>query len=281
LTRIFLPLQHTHESELTREWLIHALRLLKVGGVLFVSIDSRKKQSLENLIHKYFTSIQLLPSSRRKGALWILRKKTKDKIPSLPSFRSYTAKDGETIARFCSQTGVFAHGRIDDGARALLKVVEVLPEDRILDLGCGAGEIGILSALRSPKTSLVLTDSNTRAIQVAQVNAESLLPHRFQTLLSPQIAETYSGAPFSLILTNPPYFSHYSISQAFLQAISKLLHPQGRFYLVTKQQEWHRQAIQKDFILVAEYQKLGYTIFLAQQKPSSSESTKDEVLRTP
>lgn len=263
---ILLPLQHTIELDLAREWILRATQLLKIHGKLWVSLDSRKKNQVETILRKGFKSIEV--ESERAGKVWIAEKKAKDTPPNLAGMSSYTVKDGERIVTFQSIPGVFAHGRIDEGARALLKVLEVKSDDFLLDLGCGAGEIGIMAALRAPEIHVVLADSNTRATKMAQINANTLIPGRAEVVLSPNIG-TERQDSFSLIVTNPPYFSHYRISQLFLESIQKLLKTNGRFYLVTKQSEWHRKAIEEQFQLDQEFAVLGYSVFLAHPKTQS------------
>lgn len=258
---ILLPLPHTIEVDLAREWIVRASQLLKIKGKLWISIDSRKKSQIEAILHKCFKTIHL--ETQRIGKTWIAEKNKKDSPPNLAGFSPYTIKEGDQILTFRSKPGVFAHGRLDQGARALLKVLEVNPEEKILDLGCGAGVLGIIAALRSSNSKVVLSDANARAIQSAQVNAEAHIPSRYQMILSSDISKENLTEKFSLILTNPPYFSHYSISQRFLDSIKKLLAPQGRFYLVTKQSDWHWDTIHRNFHLETEFVLMGYSVFVA------------------
>ncbi|MEK7486685.1 MAG: methyltransferase [Planctomycetota bacterium] len=258
---VLLPFQHTIEVDLAREWIVRATHLLKMKGKLWLSVDSRKKSQLEAIVHRCFKTVTLDP--QRLGKIWMAEKNKKDTPPNLAGFSPYTVKEGEQILTFRSKSGVFAHGRIDQGTRALLKVLEVKPEETILDLGCGAGELGIIAALRSPNSKVVLTDASARAIQSAQLNAETLIPSRYRVVLSSDIGKEELPEKFSLILTNPPYLSHYRISQRFLESIKKLLSPEGRFYLVTKQSDWHWDTIHSNFHLETEFVLMGYSVFVA------------------
>src|SRR5947207_7677833 len=49
---------------------------------------------------------------------------------------------------FRSRPGVFAYGRFDEGARALVETMVIEPGDKILDVGCGCGTNGILAVRR-------------------------------------------------------------------------------------------------------------------------------------
>ena len=48
--------------------------------------------------------------------------------------------------RFETSPGLFSPRAVDRGTRALLAQVELSRDDRVLDLGCGYGVIGILAA---------------------------------------------------------------------------------------------------------------------------------------
>src|SRR5438552_1929232 len=73
-----------------------------------------------------------------------------------------------------SRPGVFTYGRMDEGARALIDVAEVRPGERIVDLGCGTGAVGVLAGLRAgPDGSVTFVDSNLRAVALAEENARA------------------------------------------------------------------------------------------------------------
>ncbi len=48
--------------------------------------------------------------------------------------------------RLETSKSVFSPRAIDAGTLAMLSVVEFAPDDRVLDLGCGYGVVGILAA---------------------------------------------------------------------------------------------------------------------------------------
>ena len=76
--------------------------------------------------------------------------------------------------------------------------------ERILDLGCGAGNCALL--LAGNASSVVGTDINPRAIALAKINATlngiANVEYREGDLLSPVADET-----FDLIVSQPPYFA--------------------------------------------------------------------------
>lgn len=47
--------------------------------------------------------------------------------------------------KFETESSMFSPNSIDNGTLALLSVIDFLPSDKVLDLGCGYGAVGILT----------------------------------------------------------------------------------------------------------------------------------------
>ena len=79
------------------------------------------------------------------------------------------------------------------------------PPQRILDLCCGCGSLGLLAAERFSTATVVLVDADPSAADLARRNAAALgLAGRTEVAC----ADLFDGAPtaaFDLILCNPPY----------------------------------------------------------------------------
>ncbi len=76
--------------------------------------------------------------------------------------------------------------------------------ERILDLCCGCGCLGLLAAHQFPAAEVVMVDADPRAADLARRNAVALgLAGRTEVAC----ADLFDGAPgiFDLILCNPPY----------------------------------------------------------------------------
>jgi 16S rRNA (guanine1207-N2)-methyltransferase len=68
-----------------------------------------------------------------------------------------------------SYPGVFSQKRLDLGTRLLLgNLPAVPPGATVVDLGCGAGVLGLAIALRSPDARLILVDDSFLAVRSAQ-----------------------------------------------------------------------------------------------------------------
>ncbi len=101
-----------------------------------------------------------------------------------------------------TQPGVFAGDRLDAGTALLLQHLTVPDTGRVLDVGCGAGIIGILAhALGASDVDLV--DANLLAVEAAARNLRRLgVPGRALA------SDVYSAVPdehYDLIISNPPF----------------------------------------------------------------------------
>lgn len=85
----------------------------------------------------------------------------------------------ETVLRgkkysFITSQGVFSAKRVDLGTRVLVDNMVIPNTGHFLDLGCGIGIIGIVAATVNPELDVHLSDINSRAVQLTQLNIRRL-----------------------------------------------------------------------------------------------------------
>lgn len=101
---------------------------------------------------------------------------------------------------FLTDAGVFSKKMIDYGSRVLLSVLDFEAGERVLDVGCGYGPLGLTLA-KAQGVTATMVDINQRALDLAQKNAErnQVSAHIFQS----NVYEKVSGI-FDHIISNPP-----------------------------------------------------------------------------
>ena len=63
---------------------------------------------------------------------------------------------------------LFSPKRIDRGTLAMLSVLDLKEDDKVLDLGCGYGLVGIYVAKVIGAENVVMTDIDRTAVEVAR-----------------------------------------------------------------------------------------------------------------
>jgi 16S rRNA (guanine1207-N2)-methyltransferase len=105
--------------------------------------------------------------------------------------------------------------------------------DRVLDLGCGYGPIGLVAASLAPYGRAVLIDANARAATLAAANAARLRLRNVHVVVADSASAIREGS-FDVVATNPPIRAGRRIVRAFIDGAWQALRPGGRFYLVAR-----------------------------------------------
>lgn len=120
-----------------------------------------------------------------------------------------------------SHAGVFGGERLDVGTRLLLDHLPRLHgRQRIVDLGCGNGILGVRSAMSNPRAEITFVDESYRAIASAEATFRANLgPERpAQFVVGNGLFDLANGAKaevgFDLVLNNPPFHENHAISDA-------------------------------------------------------------------
>jgi 23S rRNA (guanine1835-N2)-methyltransferase len=139
--------------------------------------------------------------------------------PPNPWPKTTTVMPGNEVVT--NHGGVFAAERLDAGARLLL---EHLPSrrgpQRIVDLGCGNGVLGMKAAIGNPAAEITFIDESYRAVASAEATFRANLgPERIaHFVVGNGLFDFGNGATarvgFDLVLNNPPFHENHAISDA-------------------------------------------------------------------
>lgn len=160
---------------------------------------------------------------------------------------------------------VFSPTAVDKGTRAMLSFVEFKENDKVLDLGCGCGVVGILAAKQIGADNVVMCDVFENAVQLSKQNAAANGVAGVTIRRSDGLNEI-SEKDFTLILSNPPYHTDFAVAKGFIEDGFKKLAIGGKMVMVTKRLDWYRNKLSSVFGGVTVKEKDGYYVFLAEKR---------------
>lgn len=258
---VVFPAARGGERSLKIDMVEQAFHILRPHGLLAVLSDYAGDQFFPEQLKKVFGKFHV-PAAGDGRILWSQRHEERPRRRHEITFQARNETGGPSL-RFLSRPGVFAYGRFDDGARALLDVAEIEPGQRVLDAGCGCGTNGVVAGLRvGPTGHVTFLDSNVRAVALADHNARANGPTSFTALARSGL----QGLPpnsFDVVLANPPYYAQNTIAARFIAESVPLLRRGGRLYLVTKQPDAIGPLMADAFGPTAATESRGYVVLSA------------------
>ena len=171
---------------------------------------------------------------------------------------------GETI-RIRTEEGIFSPEHADRGTLAMLSHTAFEAGQRVLDLGCGCGLVGILAAKKCGEENVFLIDRDEKAADCALQNAADNSVGNVTVSVSDGFRD-FREAGFDLILSNPPYQTDFAVAKHFIEKGFNRLKLGGRMLMVTKRLDWYRNKLRAIFGGVRVYETDGYYVFEAEKR---------------
>jgi len=238
-------------------WINHGLQVaayaLRQGGRLYVTgAKERGILSTTKRMKNLFGNVETLQIS--KGQRVVCAQKLRE----------------QPLAAPLQDVTVFAASKLDAGTRLLLDTLEVHPTDEALDIGCGAGFLGLHVAHLAAKGYVTMVDVSLAAVAKAQHAVIQSNLTNVRVVPSDGIAAVHDQR-FDLVVTNPPFhqggIQTREIAERFIREAAQVLRPQGRFYLVANRFLKYEPVLQAYFAHVAEVGgDTGYKVVRAQLK---------------
>ena len=126
----------------------------------------------------------------------------------------YTLENTEY--RLSNPAGVFSREKLDNGTRLLLEHIPGSDRrQKIIDLGCGNGVIGIVAAERNPAAELTFVDESFLAVAAAETNFRAAFGDKRPAVF--RVTDCLSGirdGSADLILINPPFHQGRAVGDA-------------------------------------------------------------------
>ena len=132
---------------------------------------------------------------------------------------------------FRTTWGLFSPREIDEGTRLLLDHLEIRPDDRAFDLGCGYGPLGLAIAREAPDGHCLMVDKDFVAVEYARRNAELNGIGNVEVMLSDGFRHV-GDRRFDLVVSNLPAKTTKEHYYLFFHEACQRLAPGGRCCVV-------------------------------------------------
>ena len=160
---------------------------------------------------------------------------------------------------------VFSPSSIDKGTLSMLSLVDFSANDKLLDLGCGYGVVGIYAAKIIGTQNVIMSDIDETCVRLSKKNAEINDINGIKIIHSNGFANINDN-DFTLILSNPPYHTDFSLPKYFIEKGFNRLKIGGRLFMVTKRKDWYKNKITAIFGGVKITKVNEYYVFCTQKK---------------
>lgn len=144
--------------------------------------------------------------------------------------------------------GIFASAGIDDGSRFLLSSVEPKPNDRILDVGCGVGVLGLALSQDVHEGSVSMIDADARAVSMAKANIARNGIGNATATCSDLFLSRPPGKTYSLVVSNPPQHVPAILATLLWENVRAGMTPQAEGYVVAQSSMTYGRTLSKVFV---------------------------------
>ena len=171
-------------------------------------------------------------------------------VPLPEPYSEFTASVRGQEWRAVSRPGIFAHGKLDEGTRLLIEMMDIRPKDTVLDLGSGCGIVGLVAASLAPQGRVYLVDAYLSAVEASQRTLALNEVQNAEVRLS-DCASAVRDIDFDVVVTNPPFHQGFGVERVvahqFIVDATQVLRPRGRLYLVANRFIPYERVLQKLF----------------------------------
>jgi len=212
-----------------KERLVAALEQLRPGGRLFVA--ARERTGLRRFPGTLASVAESVETIAEYGDCTVVgaTRPTSFDAPSFVEPRAVSATvDGVSLS-LVSVPGVFAAAEVDRGTRLLLRAADVDVADRVLDLCCGYGAMGVWAAKKGAST-VTLTDDDRLATRCAECSLAASGVDA--AVVTADGAAGIEGRRFDAVLCNPPTHGGDDVLRDLFDGARRALADDGTLWVV-------------------------------------------------
>lgn len=169
------------------------------------------------------------------------------------------------VMEFETFPNCFSPEKIDKGTLAMLSHVDFSQGQKVLDLGCGYGVVGITAAKFTGAAGVYMVDVDPEAILCSMKNAKRNEVEVAGIIWSNGV-ESLNEKDFDLILSNPPYHTDFEVAKRFIEKGFNRLKIGGKMLMVTRRKEWYKNKFISIFGGVKIFEIDGYFVFEAERR---------------
>jgi len=132
---------------------------------------------------------------------------------------------------FTTGSGVFSKSGIDKGTEVLITYAQITGKEKVLDLGCGYGVIGIALKRAYPDLDVMCSDINERAVLLARKNAL-----QNKVMIKTRVSDGFEKikSNFDIVLLNPPQTAGKRVCEKLITESFDHLNSKGNLQLVAR-----------------------------------------------
>ncbi|MDF1666862.1 MAG: methyltransferase [Planctomycetota bacterium] len=268
---VLMPCPQNTSRTLLAEFFEQARHALKLKGQLYAATEAHKDDWLRQLIKKEF-GVQgtRLTMKRRHGFVWkAVKKKAGNKSPANRQRQhNFNVPERETLS-FHTRPGLASHDNVSEETVALMDTLAPSLGERegILNIGCGAGLLGLFLSAVAPEASVMLIDESARAVELCERNRINNSIENAHVLLdTPEIQGMYEESSSLVIVQNidsDRAFGERALSKA-LSAVT----PGGRLCFATREAPIWGALLKDDWQDIETERCRKLIVFHARKKPS-------------
>ncbi len=183
-------------------------------------------------------------------------------------YRLIEATIGGIELKFKTSRRLFSPRYVDKSTLAMLSVVEFGLNEKVLDLGCGYGVIGIWAAKMIGPENVIMLDIAEEAVNFSRENAILNGVEDVRIYQSDGFRDMFE-TDFSIILCNPPYHTDFAVAKHFVHKGFNRLKIGGRMYMAAKRELWYKNKLKGIFGNVKIWHLAGYSVFMSVKRDST------------
>lgn len=157
-----------------------------------------------------------------------------------------------------TDSGVFSKDRVDFGSQVMIEAIDtaVFPNEKVLDMGCGYGPVGLSLAKAFPNLSIDMVDVNERALDLARKSAKT---NRIEnvSIYRSSIYEEVKEQAFGAVISNPPIRAGKTVVHQIISEAYQHLADRGVLIIVIQKKQGAPSAKQKMIDVFGNVERIG------------------------